>query len=115
MKIEDTNKKQKTNITNFNIESYIPIIEKNSYPMFNLMTRIKIPSNINPVYYVEYSPKQNESFQSISYKFYNTIKLWWLICATNNIFNATSGAIVQTRLKIIKPEFVQTILSELGD
>ena len=101
-------------ITNQNIETKLPVeTDKNGMPYINLMSNVSIPYNINPLFYTIYQPTQNESFQTISYKFYGTIKLWWLICKTNHLLNITEGAAVDVPLKIIKKEYVYDILKEL--
>ena len=115
MKIEETNISSVVPMTNFNIETHVPIIsDKDGFPMFNLMTAVKIPQDINPVYYDTYTPTENESFQTISYKIYGTIKLWWLICATNFIFDSTDAAAGGVPLKVIKPKYVGRILNQLN-
>lgn len=116
MNIKDTEITKISNITNFNIENYVSVFtNKDNYQVLNLMETVKIPQNINPIYYEIYTPTNNESFQTISYKYYGTIKLWWLICATNFIFNITEGARGGIPIKIIKPLYVQTILNQLSD
>lgn len=104
----------KDDISSSNIETKIPIEEdKNGMLYFNLMTRVSIPYNMNPLFYTIYNPTKNESFQTISYKFYGTIKLWWLICETNRLYNITNGADENVPLKIIKKEYIYQILKEL--
>ena len=116
MNIKETKITDLVNITNFNIESYLSVFEnKDGSNVLNLMKAVKIPQDINPVFYAVYTPTKNESFQTISYKHYGTIKLWWFVCATNYIFNSTEGAKEHIPLKIIKPEYVQTILNELAN
>lgn len=103
------------NLTSYNIEKYTPVeTDNDGFQFFNLMTAVNIPLNINPIYTEIYIPHENETFQTISYKKYGTIKLWWLICATNFIFDTTNGAVVGAPLTIIKKEYVQSILNELG-
>lgn len=97
-----------------NIESHLSKMTKeNGFTMYNLMTRIKIPKDINPLYYSTYTPVKNESFQTISYKMYGTISLWWLICIVNNLYNITEGAVPEIPLKIIKQQYLGNILEEL--
>ncbi len=96
------------------VECHMSKIEEiNNYPIYNLMSRIKIPRDINPTFYTIYHPIKNESFQSISYKSYGTISLWWLICLVNNLYNITEGATPEIPLKIIKQQYIGDILEEL--
>lgn len=97
-----------------NAENHLSKIEaENKYPIYNLMTRIKVPRDINPIFYDLYNPKSNESFQTISYKAYGTISLWWLICLVNNLYNITEGAAIDVPLKIIKKQYIGDILEEI--
>jgi len=116
MTIKDTNLPNEIldNITNLNIETKLPVeTDSNGMDFINLMSNVSIPYNINPMFYTIYQPTQNESFQTISYKFYGTIKLWWFICKTNHLLNITEGANANVPLKIIKKEYVYNIIKEL--
>lgn len=97
------------NIENFYTELEVP----DDLPIYNLMHGINVPQNINPVFYDMYTPPEHTTYQTLSYKFYGTIKLWWLICLVNNMFDISTGTIKEYPLKIIKPQFIGTILSEL--
>lgn len=115
MNTKDTDITKIIRLTNFNIESYIPTEQDSNGMLYlNLMRAIKIPQDINPIFYDLYVPTEKESFQTISYKKYGTIKLWWLICATNFIFDTTNGAMIGIPLKIIKEAYIQTILNQLS-
>lgn len=97
-----------------NVERHLTTIETDSgYPIYNLMGKIKVPTNINPVFYDLYQPVTNESFQTISYKHYGTISLWWLICLVNNLYNITEGAVAGIPLKIIKKQYIGDMLEEI--
>ena len=101
-------------ISDRNIETKIPVaVDKNGMLFFNLMSKVSIPYNINPVFYDLYTPKKNESFQTIAYKFYGNIKLWWVICETNKLFNITEGAAADVPLKIIKKQYIYDIIKEI--
>ncbi len=103
-----------SNPTLENIERHLTKIETdNGYPIYNLMGRVKVPKNINPIFYDSYQPTSNESFETISYKSYGTISLWWLICLVNNLYNITEGAVAGVPLKIIKKQYIGDILEEI--
>ena len=104
----------KTKIKSSSIENFMDVlVDKNQMEYINLMSTINIPRDINPVFYATYIPSDKETFQTISYKFYNTITLWWLICIVNRIMNATEGAVAGVPLKIIKKEYVNSILTNI--
>jgi prophage DNA circulation protein len=68
---------------------------------------------MNDSYYSTYRVKSNSPLTALSFKFYNTIKLWWLIVLANNINNPVSFIPPGTTLKVIKPQFVPQILESI--
>lgn len=61
----------------------------------------------------EYSVKPGDEWPILSYRYYGTTELWWLICKINKISNPTIGPIPDTTLKLLKPEHAKTVLSAL--
>ena len=49
----------------------------------------------------------------ISYKLYNTIQLWWLICAVNGIVNPVVFPLANTELMVLKPQYVRGVLQAI--
>jgi hypothetical protein len=85
--------------------------DKNKF--YNLLRSINIfPANDSSAE-DEYVVKPSDSWVYISHKYYNTIELWWLVCEYNQIKNPTIAPTQGTKLKLLKPEFVWPILSEL--
>lgn len=64
-------------------------------------------------YYDEYIIQQTDRWDSIAYKFYETVELWWLIAAYNGIKDPFTSLVPGEKIKIIKPTFVPSILIEL--
>ena len=58
-----------------------------------------------------YTIVENDSWSSISYKFYRTYKLWWLICKMNNVKNPFYELIPGKEIKIPSKEMVDAILA----
>lgn len=63
---------------------------------------------------IDYTIQYGDSWTFISYKNYNTIDLWWLICEYNQIKNSVVMPEEGTKIKILKPEYVSFILSEIS-
>ena len=58
-----------------------------------------------------YTIVEDDSWSSISYKFYRTYKLWWLICKVNGITNPFYELIPGKEIKIPSKEMVNSILA----
>lgn len=81
---------------------------------YNILNTIAFPSDLDPSVYYEYTvPGPFITWTNLSYKVYGTIKLWWIICLTNNIINPTQYPEGGAKLKIIRPEYVREILSSI--
>jgi len=86
--------------------------ENNKY-FYNLIQSVFLPENINPEYLFYQQVSYKMAWTTISYNAYKTIDLWWLVCLTNKIFNPVKLPEKGTLLKIIKPQYVSTVLSEI--
>ena len=75
--------------------------EDEDYYAYNISKSIHIPHDINPEF--------------VDFEIYGSITLWWLILVTNGIHNPVLLPEPGTVLKIIKPEFVNTILEQIKD
>ena len=45
------------------------------------------PDDLTPTSYQEYKISNGDNFYSLSYRYYNTFQLWWVIAIVNNIDN----------------------------
>ena len=63
--------------------------------------------------YNEYTVLNGDHWTLISYKFYDTIDLWWLICKFNEINNPYEIPVAGTMIKIPTNEFVQAVIGQL--
>jgi len=68
-----------------------------------------------PSIYLDYHIiKEGETLNLISFKWYGTISLWWLVAKINNIIDATQTLEVGRTLYILKSDAVNTILNTLS-
>lgn len=103
-------------ITSENYENLFNIyVDNNDFYYYNLLRKVDFPVELDPNVYDYYESGPDDFYPLISYKFYKTIKLWWIICAANQINDPTSAPTAGTILKIIKPEYIQSILSKIGE
>lgn len=75
--------------------------------------RQSLKSNVN--YFDEYIITSSDSWDSISFDFYGTERLWWLLAKYNNVIDPYTELVVSDKLKIIKPDLISTFLLELRD
>jgi len=81
---------------------------------YNILKNVSIfPAN-DPSVETEYFTKYEDTWPLISYKNYNTMDLWWLVCEYNQITNPVKHPEVGTKLKILNSSFVGPIILELN-
>ena len=102
------------NLSLYRYENFLNIYEDdNNFRFYNLLRSINVfPSN-NSNAEISYFVKGNDTWPLISFKNYNTMELWWLVCTYNNIQNPVIIPEAGTELKILKPQLVSYVLSEL--
>jgi hypothetical protein len=81
---------------------------------YNILRNINLFPAQNSEVEDDYNTTFNDTWLLISYKYYNTIDLWWLVCAYNQIKNPVKMPPPGTQLKLLKPKYVATVLSELN-
>ncbi len=97
-----------------NLFNVIQLNEK-SYFNINKTIHIKNMDNISSAYYTTYECKSDDTWPLISYKFYNTYKLWWVICKVNNIKNPFVEIVGGKRIKILNMDKVKEILNTIKE
>lgn len=99
-----------------NYENFFNVYESsdNNY-YYNILKKINIPEDIDTKFYYDYTVKVGDTWTLISYNQYKNVKLWWIICIANNIQNPLDLPVAGTRLKLLTPDIIQTILSEIRD
>jgi len=82
---------------------------------YNLLRKVNIPLEVSSRYASEYITSYGDTWTGLAYKFYNDVKLWWIICTANNIQNPVNFPEPGTKLNILNVEVVQSILSAIRD
>jgi hypothetical protein len=81
---------------------------------YNLLRSINVfPANDSSVE-DEYDVQPDDTWISISYKYYKSVFLWWLVCEYNQIKNPTVMPEFGTKLKLLKSQYVWSIINELN-
>jgi hypothetical protein len=108
----------------------IPDIRHNSYDFANLFNVYTGSNgnyffNINRTLYVTggndmmpsvyslYMVQYGDTWTNISYTYYGTIELWWIICKFNDVYNPVSLPVEGTKIKIPTIDVVQSIIDNI--
>jgi hypothetical protein len=89
--------------------------EDNGVYFYNLLNSVVIDPDLLPTSFTLHYPVPGESYTGISYKYYNTIELWWLICAANNIDNPTKAPRDYSPLRILNRDIVVSLLTQINN
>lgn len=80
---------------------------------YNLLRSINVlPANDSSLE-DQYHVQGNDTWIYISYKYYGTMYLWWLVCEYNRINNPTVQPEPGTIIKLLKPNYVWAVLTNL--
>ena len=80
---------------------------------YNLLKTVNFPTDLDSSVYDIYTISPSDTWPLISWKVYNSIMLWWAICALNNIQNPLIMPPVGTEIKILKVRYLQSVLSNI--
>ena len=99
-----------------NYANLFDVVNKGDQSYFNLCKGLEFENidSIDPSLYSEYIITEDDSWTNISYKFYNTIELWWLICKFNHIKNPFKELIPGDVLKIPGTEIKNVVLETIA-
>ena len=88
--------------------------DDNGTNFYNLLRNITVlPANnsgAEDIWQVE----TDETWLLISYRYYGTMQLWWLVCAYNGITNPTKNPTPGSTIKLLKSEFVWPVITALN-
>jgi len=117
MKITDIKIKGVSDIiTSENYENIFDIYnDENGFYYYNLLKKVDFPLDLDASVFDYYLTKPIDTYPNISYNFYGSVVLWWIIVAANNIDNPMEQPKAGTLLKIIKPIYVSSVLSRLTE
>jgi len=92
-------------------ENIFKMYKTGEYKTYNILQAVHLPDDIAPEMYELENVPPNMPLTVLSYRVYNTMDLWWLICIANNIDDPTQFIKPGVAIKIIKPEFVSSIIT----
>ncbi len=109
-------------------EVYTPKLNKNSYAnifevvnkgensYFNLCKGVSFKNldYLDSSLFSSYMIQENDSWTNISYKFFHTVELWWLICKFNEVKNPFKELTPGTIIRIPSDDIKDTILNSIN-
>ena len=102
-------------LSEFQYENFFKLYltEDNQY-FYNLQSfTVYILDEIDTSTYYEIEVQKSMPWTAISYNEYRTMHLWWLIMIVNNIYNPLEFPKAGSKLKILLPQYVKTVLTKL--
>jgi hypothetical protein len=66
-------------------------------------------------FFKKYTIENSDTWTSLSYAFYGTISLWWLIAKSNNITNPTIDPVPGVIIRILNREHVPELLTSIAN
>lgn len=113
MKYNELN--QTNYLDKYNFARILDVVQKGKNSYFNLCKTIRF-ENIDtmlPKYYSNYEVKPKDTWTNISFKFFNTYKLWWLICKFNNVEDPFQELQQGRIIKIPTNELIRKIIENM--
>lgn len=95
------------NMYEFNTEN------NDTYVFYNILSKITIPANLDDTIYDYYIIDSEMPLTTLSYKFYKTQHLWWLILAVNNLKNPVKLIKAGSTIKILKSDYLSLIYNSI--
>lgn len=94
---------------------FIKFKDRNGNLVYNMNDSVSIScADTSSAYYSVHYVKDKETYQSISYLYYGTTRLWWIITKFNNIGNVIDMPYIGTALKIPSIELKNSILAAVN-
>ena len=114
MKHNEINDDQITKIVAQQLENLFNVYERdNGQYYYNITRTVNFPDDLDPRIFFEYVVVAKDTYPLISWKHYKSVKLWWIVCAVNNIENPVALPPTGTVLKMLRVDVVRDVLSEL--
>lgn len=85
-----------------------------TYLFYNILNSVYIPTPLASGTFYTITLNRSTPWTVISYDEYQTTDLWWLIVLANNIYNPVVFPPAGTRLNIIKPRYISTVIDTIN-
>ena len=65
------------------LESLFTVHQIDGRNVYNMLTTVYVSPDINPVYFSEHAVTQQDSWTTISHRYYKTADHWWIVAICN--------------------------------
>ena len=99
----------------FRYENFFDIYidPNNNEKYYNIIKSVNVFQSNNSDIETIHIAAESDTWYSISYKYYNILDLWWLICCYNQIINPTKRPTPGSTVKVLNRQYVSVVLEEL--
>ena len=106
---------QKIQLNKYNLANLLmQFIDKNGNMVFNNNDSISLDlTDISTNLYESYIVNESDTYHLISFKYYGTTRLWWLIAKINGVQDATEFPEPGEILTVLAPGLIGTILDSI--
>jgi uncharacterized membrane protein YciS (DUF1049 family) len=80
---------------------------------YNILSKVSIPSDLDDSVFEYFIVQSEMPLTTLSNDIYKSQHLWWLIMAVNNIKNPVRLIAGGSKIKIIKPEYLENVLNSI--
>lgn len=88
--------------------------DENSRYYYNLLETINFPDNLPEGFFNDYVIQPGDTLPFISFKLFNTIHVWWVICLANKINDPTKELIPGEVLRVPLINIVREIIRQVN-
>lgn len=97
-----------------NVTDFLTTTTYKNETVIDVFKKINIPDEIKDLkYYNEYIIKDGDRWDRLSYKFYGTPHLWWLLASYNKVIDPFTSLVVGEKLKILRVETISNVLLKM--
>ena len=97
----------------YSYENVFNVFKDGIHYAYNILRAIHIPRKLDTDIFTYVRIQGKTSWTQLSYHEYRTIRLWWLICSANKILNPVMLPRPGMVIKIIKPQYVRSIIEQI--
>lgn len=102
-------------LDNTRYENIFRLGQINDYYFYNITKKVNFPEDLDPQFYTLHITESYLPLTTLSYQFYGTMDLWWVIMLASNITNPIKNIKPGTTLKILKIEVIEEILKRINE
>ena len=97
-----------------NITDFLTTTTYKDNIVVDVFKKIDIPDYVFLInYYDEYIIKEGDRWDRLSFNFYGTPHLWWLLASYNGVIDPFTSLVAGEKLKIIKSEIIPNLLMRM--